>query len=551
MNSTAEKYRPLAKLGHGGMASVLLTVMSGPADIHKLLVVKKLLPQLAKDAEFVAMFMNEARVAARLNHPNVLSTYEVGTSDEGPFIVMEYLEGQSLSAVLRRVGRGAMPLSHHVNVLRRLLAGLEYAHNLVDFDGRPLALVHRDVSPQNSFVGYDGGVKLVDFGIAKVAGLHGQHSRSGRMKGKLGYMAPEQILGEKIDRRADVFSVGVMLWEALAHRRMTLNESDVEVLSRRRRGDLPKVHAYAPQAPAELVSICERALAFSPDDRYPTAAALGTAIDEWVHHAGLRLNDADVGNLVTEAFAVERARIKSLIEEQLSTGLSGSIEVMLPDIERLMPAETGAMTGMEGEGGTPSEVSELAGGGTSEGIENSVRRSLAVPSGKRHPPRWALVAGAGALLAASLVLGLLTRGSPAAAPLPAVSAAPVLPVPREPPAPPVAASVHFAVRVIPEEARLTLDGQPLGKSPYTSVVPRDHAAHIVKAALPGYVTVERALTFDADADLALELEPETKVSIPSGGARKGLRDKAHDPAFDVELKKDSRPRRNVDEKNPY
>jgi serine/threonine-protein kinase len=164
------RYRPIATLGEGGMARVLLTVSSGPAGVRKLLVVKQIRPELAHDTEFVAMFLDEARLAARLSHPNVIHTYEVGIDEAGPFIVMEYLDGQSMQALIAKVKRANIPLGVHLRILTKVLAGLHYAHELKDYNGTPLHVVHRDVSPQNVFIGYDGYVKVVDFGVAKVAG---------------------------------------------------------------------------------------------------------------------------------------------------------------------------------------------------------------------------------------------------------------------------------------------------------------------------------------------------------------------------------------------
>ncbi|HEX9297273.1 MAG TPA: protein kinase, partial [Polyangiaceae bacterium] len=145
------KYRPIALLGQGGMARVLLTVSSGPAGVRKLLVVKQMRPEIAQDSEFVHMFLDEARLAARLSHPNVIHTYEVGIDNGGPFIVMEYLNGQSMQALISKVKRAKMPLSLHLRILTKVLAGLHYAHELRDYDGSPLTVVHRDISPQNVF----------------------------------------------------------------------------------------------------------------------------------------------------------------------------------------------------------------------------------------------------------------------------------------------------------------------------------------------------------------------------------------------------------------
>src|SRR6185436_17380332 len=212
------KYRIIALLGQGGMASVFLSVVPGPVGVNKLLVVKLLREEVSHDEDFVAMFVNEARLAARLNHANVVQTYEVGVEGRQHYLAMDYLDGQPLHAVLRKAGRSGVPLEVQVRILAEALAGLHYAHTLRDFDGTDLRVVHRDVSPQNIFVNYDGQVKVVDFGIAKAAGA-ASNTQSGVFKGKLSYVAPEQAGGDLVDARADVFSVGVMLWEAIARKR--------------------------------------------------------------------------------------------------------------------------------------------------------------------------------------------------------------------------------------------------------------------------------------------------------------------------------------------
>jgi len=207
------KYRLIAELGHGGMAEVFLAVAQGPAGFNKLTVIKQIRPQLADDPEFLSMFLDEARLAARLNHPQIVQTNEVGHEANRYFIAMEYLEGQPLNRVVNRVGRERFPLAMHIGLLADTLAGLHYAHDLTDYDGTPLEVVHRDVTPHNIFITYEGQVKVVDFGIAKAMNSSSE-TKTGVLKGKVAYMAPEQARGEKVDRRADVFSVGVMLWEA-------------------------------------------------------------------------------------------------------------------------------------------------------------------------------------------------------------------------------------------------------------------------------------------------------------------------------------------------
>src|SRR5512133_824440 len=207
------KYRLLAELGHGGMAQVFLALAKGVAGFNKLVVIKQIHAELAEDPDFVRMFLDEARLAARLNHPNVVQTNEVDHDNKRYFIAMEYLEGQTLNRVFNRMGRDPklLPLGHRLRLVADGLAGLHYAHELKDYDGKALGVVHRDFTPHNIFVTYNGVVKVVDFGIAKALNSSSQ-TQSGVLKGKVSYMAPEQARGERVDRRADIFSVGMILW---------------------------------------------------------------------------------------------------------------------------------------------------------------------------------------------------------------------------------------------------------------------------------------------------------------------------------------------------
>jgi serine/threonine protein kinase len=249
------QFRPLAQLGQGGMARVLLCARQGPANIQKLLVIKEIREELANDAEFVTMFMDEARLATRMSHPNLVQTYDVSAEGSHYYMVMEYLEGQPMHAFLGRIKR-KLPLAAHLRMLTRILAGLHYAHNLCGFDGKPLHIVHRVVSPQNTILCYDGQVKLVDFGIAKAAGAVSK-TTAGMFKGKLGYVAPEQVAGTDIDGRADVFSVGVMLWEALVGRRLTYGENEAAILHKRTTGTQARAIEARPEAAPELAALCD------------------------------------------------------------------------------------------------------------------------------------------------------------------------------------------------------------------------------------------------------------------------------------------------------
>ena len=260
------------------------------------------------------MFLDEARLSLRLNHANVVQTYEVLAGDGQLAIAMEYLDGQPLNRVLNRLlrGRSELSLPLRLRILTRVLAGLEYAHTLTDLDGSPLEVVHRDVSPQNVFVTYDGQVKLVDFGVAKtLAASH--HTRPGTIKGKLAYMAPEQLQQPTVDRRADLFSVGVMLWEMLAGRRMWPGKTEVEIVGHLASGrPLPPLPLDS-SLPAGLDAICERALDPDPDRRYQTAAEMEMEL-EAVLVGSADSHARNLGKVVSLAFAPERAERQALID---------------------------------------------------------------------------------------------------------------------------------------------------------------------------------------------------------------------------------------------
>ena len=539
------KYRPIATLGQGGMARVLLTVTQSGPGVHKLLVVKELKPDLVKDTEFVTMFVDEARLAARLNHPNVLVTYEIGDANGAPFLVMEYLEGQPLHAVLPRVGRASMPLPVHLAILQKALAGLHYAHGLRDFDGSPMNVVHRDVSPQNVFVCYDGQVKLLDFGIAKASGSVAK-TETGVFKGKLGYIAPEQITSPTVDRRADVFSVGVMLWEALTWRRLTQGDPEAVVISKRTSGNFPRVKDINPDAPPDLVRICERAMALMPEDRWPTAAAMQAAIDEYMVKAGLRVTDKDVGDLVAGVFSTERNKIRAAIESQLASAtMSGSFpRAVLPNLGLTEP--------MSGSTPPPPGVASAAilGAETPGSLAPSpatlTLNNLARPSPLRASLPWLVGGGIAALVGIVGGVVLVVERSHADPAQPTTSnAAPTANATTSSlsTAPAPDASITLDLRAQPPGAKLALDDKNLGVNPFHAEVPKDGKPHVLRVTAPGYTAEERMLVFDRSVDVSVALIPVTLgsgVPAPTGTDTAG-----------GDLKKDPKPKHTIDEKDPY
>ena len=332
----APRYRELARIGRGGMAEVFLAVAS-EATVRKVVVLKRIWPELASDPTFAAMFLDEARLSVRMSHPNVVQTYEVSEHDGRLTIAMEYLDGQPLTRVQNRLSaaRGTteltLPLALRLRIVIEILAGLGHVHDLTDYDGRPLGVVHRDVSPHNVFITYDGHVKLVDFGVAKmVAASH--ETRPGTIKGKLAYMAPDQLRPQPVDRRADLFSVGVILWELLAGRRMWQGMTEVTIVRHLSYGlPLPPVRSTS-ALPCGLEDVCRKALAMNPDDRYATAAEMEHALQGMLPLVA-DSHTRHLGKLVSMAFAHERAERQAVIDRHLGSGLRATGETAPPAVE--------------------------------------------------------------------------------------------------------------------------------------------------------------------------------------------------------------------------
>ncbi|MDP9036373.1 MAG: protein kinase [Myxococcota bacterium] len=315
------KYRVIAELARGGMGVVHLAIQRRPGSSTRLLVLKELRPELLEEPVVLAMFMQEARLAARLDHPNVVRTFEVGTDGARHYIAMEYLDGQPLHRVLSRARRGGtkVPLELHGAVICSALEGLAYAHAAVDAEGAAMGIVHRDMNPQSVFVCYDGQVKVLDFGIAKIIDS-AVETRAGILKGKVPYMAPEQAAGTQVDARADVFAVGVMLWEAATGRRFWSGVgNDAEILRTMAEGKLSAEHDGAmDNVHEELRAVILKATALDPGMRHSSAAEL--LIDLRAALAQRRsppLTQQEIGRFIAELFVEDRARLQMAIGEAL------------------------------------------------------------------------------------------------------------------------------------------------------------------------------------------------------------------------------------------
>ena len=333
------RYELIAPLGEGGMARVYVAVQRGPIA-NKLVVVKLLREQFTGDEHFVAMFADESRIAVLLNHPNVIHTYESSSTDSEYYIVMEFLEGKTLAQAIRRVGRENFPLQVHLWVLCEILAGLHYAHELSDFGGEPLNIVHRDVSPTNILITVRGEVKLLDFGIAKVQGSIAE-TQHGIIKGKLGYASPEQCLGMKADGRADLYSVGVMLWEALAGKRRPVSETALATTRPGVQAAETDIAETLHGVPMALARIVRRALSRDPADRYQTARAFELELRQYLVDSAASNGAPALQALISGHFGGELAAIRRAIDEQV-----GSIrQSVAPEPRSARPSQLPAFFG--------------------------------------------------------------------------------------------------------------------------------------------------------------------------------------------------------------
>jgi serine/threonine protein kinase len=296
------------KLARGGMAEIFLARTRGPSGFEKLVVLKKILPKFAGKPRLVQQFLDEAKLAASLDHPNIAQVYDIGMVDGSYFFTMEYLHGQDVRSILHRTWRtgGRFPIEHAVQIARHVAAALHFAHEKQGGDGTLLGIVHRDVSPSNIIVTYDGATKLLDFGVAKTTASTVK-TRTGALKGKISYMSPEQARGAPIDRRSDIFSLGIVLWEMVTTQRLYRGENDFATLQLIITQPAKPPTTVRPECPVELERIVMRALADEPGKRYATADQLVTELDELAREHKLKQSPNALAGTMSQLFSAELA----------------------------------------------------------------------------------------------------------------------------------------------------------------------------------------------------------------------------------------------------
>jgi serine/threonine protein kinase len=494
--SAVGSYILVAKLATGGMAEIWLARQVGLRDFERVVVVKRIIESLSADAAFVEMFLDEARIAAQLAHPNIVQVFDLGQHAGAYYIAMEYLAGEHLAAVARAAARSGTPLSTAlaVKIIIHALEGLGHAHARVGINGKPLNIVHRDISPQNIVVTWDGQVKLVDFGIARAANRSTQ-TRGSQLKGKFAYMAPEQGRAQELDGRADLFAIGVVLYELVSRRRLWRFEDQLPILASLIGPEpIQPIQERVPDVPGELAAIIMRALEKDPAARWPDATSFRLALEEWLRAQPEAPSTDELSRLMHRLFS-------ELIEQRA---------------ELIQRASTGELT--------PREVSEVLHQTVDESMPGATQPSNPHPTG---PRRVGLLVALGLAALVALWWGFRlaspTREPVAAEPVAAQPVAAPDAIPEtvvrveESDAGP-AANEKGSVIVVetdPTGAQVRVDGAVAGRSPLT-VNEVSLGEHSIEAMLAGYGPIKRSLTVASGGARLMVL-----LTLPKESRKKG------------------------------
>jgi serine/threonine protein kinase/Tfp pilus assembly protein PilF len=402
------KYLLLDNIATGGMAQLFLAKIIGIQGFEKLIAIKMILPHFTQEKELVSSFIDEAKLAALLNHQNIVQIYDFGNMEDSYFISMEYLLGKDLRAIWRKAKEknGPISLENGLYVVSRACSGLSYAHELKDFQGKPLSIIHRDISPQNIFVTYQGDVKILDFGIAKAAS-QSTVTQFGMIKGKVAYMSPEQAAGKAIDQRSDLFSLGIVLYELITQNRMFTGDSTMQILTKVQEGEYDPPESVSVGLPAKVYAIINHAIAKEPEQRYQSCSEMLADLEECMAELSLRPTSRGLGLYMKELFEEEIAGEDRMIRELSGVGRTEEKETPQPLPPEPVPQQAAA-SGPAPSQPEPSEEKRPSGIGAPEPSEEAEQPPTAeelplglaepAPKKKGAPRRAPLYAGIGALI---------------------------------------------------------------------------------------------------------------------------------------------------------
>lgn len=494
------RYQLLKKIASGGMGQVLLA-KKGQDDFEKLVVLKRILPHLVEDEEFFTMFRDEAKITMRLDHPNIARINEFGVEAGVHYIEMEYVAGEDVRRIEKRaaaVDKG-IPIGVILRIIADAAAGLDFAHKARDAKGVPLGLVHRDVSPQNVLIGFDGSVKLIDFGVAKAAG-RAQHTATGILKGKFPYMSPEQAEGEELDCRSDVFALGIVLWEQLTGRRLFKGENDLATQRLVRACQVPAPSSVEPSVPTGLDPIALKALAKEPKNRYQDAAELRNALEDFALQNAIPTSSSSLAAFMQELYA---ERIAKEADPRFFEEDSGLTDLDVGGLSK--PATSG------GAGGTLGDRSKLP-----AGRDTKVHGTQVLPG----PPTFSALRKVlgGLVFIAGLAAGgvWLTRPevNPVAIDAPKPASGVGTAQTPTPPAP-------LVVRIVsePPGADIELAGSRVGQTPFEARVEKVKLPLALRLSIEGYEPAEATLTDMTGPSLSLALRKKPTVARPAIGGK--------------------------------
>lgn len=504
------KYLLVGEIARGGMGEIFLGVQQGLEGFSKVVVVKRVVSHLTNNVDFIRMFIDEARLAARLEHPNIVKTYEFGDHEGQYYTVMEFLAGEDLRKVLNKrnqTPQKRLALPFVVHIVAQICNGLHFAHELTDPAGGPLDLVHRDVNPANVIVTYTGEVKIIDFGVAKVS-TTAKKTLTGVIKGKIAYMAPEHILARPVDRRSDIYSTGVILWELLLGRPLFARDCDVATMYAVMNDPITRPSDERPELPPQLDTIVARALARTPGDRFETADDMRAALDELA--ATLPKVDARaLGRMMEDLFGSARAQAKRSITQ--SRSLAHNVALVMkatPSLPTVVLA-TAALPTVRLRPASPADTRRRRRLATGSAMVGALGVLAIIAVGARTPaPPTDRVPAIAVLAAAALPSAAL----PSAALAPAALPPAVLPLRAVTDAP---AQGTLTIETRPN-AVVALDGKPIEYGSF-SRRPTANGSHELVIRIPGRAPVKRLISIVPAHETRLKIEAASRTAIAGPG----------------------------------